>query len=222
MNRVKIVSIIMLIIIAIIFTCILLVKSESVNDHGSNFKRYLNTKSQSYISKNVMCFSFKMPEEWDNNKKLESDIIEEMKAFYAAHANDSSSYNYSDCIIFDQDQYFFQLIQKDKIYLNIKVTDGSSLPKESDIDSFIEEKEYDMNGSRIGKLLQSDSNRIIYRIYNNRFDGSYSSDPCTGYLTLCLSKKESKIAILSIMVSDEIFNNFPGLDRILAEGLKEE
>lgn len=196
---------------------------ENTPETKTNFDLYMEIQNMDYCELGVEPLNFLIPSEWKEQWVTESQLIEQIKQHYS-DSNITDSYDYKDKIIYRRTDTTIQIIKKDDLYINYMFFDDSDYEISTDIDqtqAFLTNKEFDLDNISINKLLlYAEKNTqpdpfVSFSIQNNNLN----SDGDNGYIVIKGSPDGKKFAILSVSMSDEFFDNHPGLDKKITESL---
>lgn len=192
----------------------------------TDFDIYLETQSQPVYSIKIEPFSLFVPQEWADSWTDSGSVAEDMKNYYL-NTDGSSEYSYKDKIICVKGEDSIQILKRGEFYVNMKVVDVTDRQiSYSDIFSseYLSSMGLDMEGIEVCEFrggLQPGGNNIpaysVYAIINRNLHSLKEN----GYMVVQRSEDGSKLALLTVSMSDGYEAKHPGQDSIIAESLTE-
>lgn len=191
----------------------------------TDFDIYLETQSLPLYSIGLEQFSFSVPQQWADSWTDSSSLAEDMKNYYLNN-DGSSEYSYEDKVICVRNDSSIQIIKRGEFYINLAVADcpyqGISYSKIFSSD-YLASLGLDTEGIQVCEFRggnQPGGNIPDYSVYSIKNYNLHSFVE-NGFMVVLKSQDKSRLALLTVSMSDGTVEKYPGLDRIITESLKE-
>lgn len=222
---------ILLIILAIVFVVQLyMFFCVKWSQQHTDYDLYKNTKSMQLDTLELGCFSFSVPSDWMNKCINHEDLIEEIKKHYME--NDSvEDYDFHDKYILSKTDDSIQIIKQDDFYVNVKLYHYDSVflslgLAPNILEDNLASRDFDMDGVEIIKTIGSyyggetvPDNEPEFQLCSVK-DSKFESKGNNGYIMIMIDRAKQQAAVMSVSMSDEYYERYIMLDRIIIDSLK--
>ncbi len=184
----------------------------------TNFDRFTDVRNMELEKISIQSFTVSVPKEWKESWIDESELLGEIKDHYIENST-ASSYEYDGRIIYSQNGENICIIKRDELYINFAVFDGSCDLQGNFDKDILTENGFDLDNTEILPLVPS----RLYRNYTSSLmpikNGNFISEGGNGYIVEKSDADNGLTGVVSVSMSDEFAEAYPGLDLIIAESL---